>query len=103
MIVNYRGCAICDSNWGNLWEEVEGTRLFFCCDICLVQFRGLVDRIRSETGWTAIDSLTIAGDRRGRSCRATQREESYACTVAFNAQGGIRAFTATGAAPDSSR
>lgn len=92
MKVNYSACAICDSSWGNLWEEVEGARLFFCCEICAVQFRGLVGRIRSETGWPSIDSLSIAGDRRGRTCRAARGTATYECAVAFNAQGEIRSF-----------
>lgn len=92
MKVNYAACAICDSSWGDLWVEVERTRLFFCCEICAHQLQNLVDRIKLETGWTSIDSLTIAGNRRGRSCRATLDHDTYACQVAFNAQGRIRAF-----------
>jgi hypothetical protein len=90
--VNYAACAICDSSWGNLWEEVEGTRLFFCCEVCLVQFRNLVDRIKAETGWGTIDGVTIAGDRRGRTCVAQRGAETYRCRVAFNAQGALREF-----------
>ena len=93
MKVNYAACAICASSWGNLWEEVDGTRLFFCCDVCATQFRNLVDRIKSETGWAAVESLIIAGDRRGRTCQAVRGGASYACKVAFNAQGAIRMFS----------
>jgi hypothetical protein len=94
--VNYVACALCDSSWGNLWEEVEGTRLFFCCDLCVTQFRNLVNRVKSETGWTTIDRIDIAGDRRGRTCNASRGGESYSCQVAFNAQGAIRAFSSSG-------
>jgi Ta0938 len=90
--VNYSGCAICDSTWGNLHEEVDGTSLFFCCPVCAAQFRNLVGRIKSETGWTALDTLTISGDRRGRTCHAARGNATYACRVAFNAQGEIRTF-----------
>jgi Ta0938 len=90
--VNFSNCAICDSSWGNVWQEVEGTRLFFCCDICVTQFRNLVDRIKLETGWPTIDELEIVGDRRGRSCRALRGTDSMSCEIAFNAQGNIRAF-----------
>jgi Ta0938 len=92
--VNYAACAICDSSWGNLWEEVDGTRLFFCCDVCANQFRNLVSRIKSEAGWDSIDALNIAGDRRGRTCHAVRAERSFECEVAFNAQGEIRRFVA---------
>lgn len=96
MKVNYSGCAICDSSWGNLWEEVEGQRLFFCCEICTTQFRNLVARIETETGWPSIDSVSIAGDRRGRTCRATRGATSYECAVAFNSQGEILTFRTIG-------
>ncbi len=89
---NYAGCAICDSTWGDVWAEVEGERMFFCCDLCLVQFRSLCERIKHETGWATIDSLTIAGDRRGRTCRASTGPRTFDCFVAFNPQGEIRRF-----------
>ena len=92
MKVNYTGCAICDSAWGNLWEVVEGTRLFFCCAVCVAQFRNLVDRIKAEARWDAIDSLIIEGDRRGRLCTASRGAQSYSCRVAFNTEGAIRSF-----------
>jgi hypothetical protein len=98
--VNYTACAICDSSWGNVWEVVEGTRLFFCCDVCVTQFRNLVGRIKSETGWDAIDSISISGDRRGRACEAIRGGHPFRCRVAFNAQGAIRAFSPeTGTTP----
>ena len=94
--VNYTGCAICDSTWGDLWEKVEGERLFFCCDVCLVQFRQLVERVKAETGWDHIDTLDIAGDRRGRTCRAVCNGVAYRCSFAFNAEGSIREFAKVG-------
>ncbi len=66
--------------------------MFFCCDVCLTQFRRLVARIEAETGWPTIDALEIEGDRRGRRCTASYGSQSYRATVAFNAQGEIRAF-----------
>ena len=92
---NYSGCAICDSTWGDVWAEVDGERIFFCCELCVVQFRGLVDRIKRETGWPRIDALEIAGGRRGRTCRATAGAATFGCRVAFNAQGEIRSFEAS--------
>ncbi|HLN50532.1 MAG TPA: TA0938 family protein [Thermoplasmata archaeon] len=89
---NYAGCAICDSTWGDVWAEVEGERMFFCCDLCLVQFRGLCERIKRETGWATIESLEITGDRRGRTCRASTGSRTFDCRVAFNPQGEIRRF-----------
>lgn len=99
MKVNYEGCAICDSTWGNLWENVEGQRFFFCCDLCVLQFRSLVDRIKKEAGWDRIDSLDIAGDRRGRSCRAVSSGESANFAFAFNSEGGLRRFERVSSVP----
>jgi hypothetical protein len=89
---NYAGCAICDSTWGDRWADVEGERLFFCCDVCERQFRELVARIEAETGWGRIDAVEISGDRRGRTCRASKAGENFECVVAFNAEGAIREF-----------
>lgn len=92
MKVNYAGCAICDSTWGDLWEEVDGERLFFCCDLCVTQFRGLVDRIKTVNGWDHIDTLEIAGDRRGRTCRARSGPAEARFGFAFNSEGRLRRF-----------
>jgi len=89
---NYSGCAICDSTWGNLWEEVDGERMFFCCALCVLQFRALVDRIKSEMGWPRIDSLEIEGDRKGRTCTAETGGNSVRVRVAFNPEGRLLRF-----------
>jgi hypothetical protein len=89
---NYQGCAICGSTWGNVWAEVEGQRLFFCCDICRIQFSGLIERIKQETGWARLDAVEIAGDRRGRSCVATSGSESARFDFVFNSEGMLRHF-----------
>ncbi len=89
---NYTGCAICDSTWGNLWEEVEGERMFFCCSICVVQFRNLVGRIKETAGWPAVESLEIRGDRRGRTCVAQSGSETLRVRFAFNPEGELLRF-----------
>jgi putative zinc binding protein len=93
---NYTGCAICDSTWGNVWAEVEGERLFFCCDLCVVQYRGLIDRVKQETGWTTIDSIEIAGDRRGRTCEVGSDDRRARFSFAFNPEGRILKFERAG-------
>ena len=93
MKVNYAGCAICDSTWGQLHAEILGQSFFFCCAICEVQFRGLVERIRQATGWSDIDSLEIEGTRQGRRCIARRGESVFHCAVAFTPLGAIRKFS----------
>ncbi len=95
---NYAGCAICDSTWGNVWEEVEGERMFFCCSTCVVQFRHLVGRIKEETGWPTIESLEITGDRRGRTCVASAGPSTFRVWVAFNSDGELLRFEKLGPA-----
>jgi hypothetical protein len=95
---NYSGCAICDSTWGNVWEEVEGERMFFCCSLCVVQFRRLIDRIKSETGWPTVESVEIGGDRRGRTCVATYGGSTFRVAVAFTPEGELRRFETLGPA-----
>ncbi|MCI4353535.1 MAG: TA0938 family protein [Thermoplasmata archaeon] len=75
---------------------MDGERLFFCCDICLREFRQLVARIKSETGWDRIDSVQVAGDRRGRTCLATRAGTRYECAFAFNAEGSLREYSSRG-------
>ncbi|MGD0587330.1 MAG: TA0938 family protein [Thermoplasmata archaeon] len=89
---NYDGCAICNSTWGNVWAEVEGERLFFCCDLCVVQYRGLIARVKQDTGWNEIDSIEIAGDRRGRTCAVTSGEANARFVFAFNPEGELLRF-----------
>ncbi len=66
--------------------------MFFCCQVCAIQFRCLVERVKQETGWHQVDSLTIEGDRRGRMCLATAGEQGFRARVVFNAEGQILRF-----------
>jgi hypothetical protein len=93
---NYAGCAICDSTWGGLTEEVEGEPMFFCCAICAVQFRRLVEQVKRSTGWPTLEAIEITGDRRGRTVHAQYGAERRGFTVAFTPQGEIRMFAALG-------
>jgi hypothetical protein len=90
--VNYAGCALCDSTWGDTWEEIDGERFFFCCPICAVQFRNVLDRVKQRTGWAHLDRLEIAGDRRGRVGTATRGDLEYRFEFAFNSEGALRRF-----------
>jgi len=66
--------------------------MFFCCSICVVQFRGLVGRIKETTGWPSIEALEISGDRRGRVCVATTGSETVRVRFAFNPEGELLRF-----------
>jgi YHS domain-containing protein len=93
MNVPNQGCVICDSTWGNYWAEVEGQNMFFCCEICAIQFRNLVDEVKRRTGWKTIEEVKIRGDYRGRKCHATSTDsQSYSFIIRFNSEGGIQKF-----------
>ncbi len=69
---NYDGCALCNGTWGDYWREVDGEKMFFCCSICADAFENMVKRVKKETGWNKIDSVSIEGNySRGRNCTAT--------------------------------
>lgn len=93
MKVPQEGCVICDSTWGNYWDDVEGQRMFFCCEICAVQFKNLVNEVKRRTGWSTIEEVKIKGDYRGRECHATSPDgASYAFFIRFNSSGEIQKF-----------
>lgn len=92
MKLNYEGCALCGSTWGNVWAEVDGQRMFFCCDVCESEFRGLIGRIKQDTGWDRIDELVVAGDRQGRTCLAISGGRKARFAFAFNSEGSLRRF-----------
>jgi Ta0938 len=90
--VNLEGCAICGSTWGNYWAEVDGEKMFFCCEICFVQFKNMVNEVKKRTAWNKIDSIDIEGDYRGRECAASLGKDSYRYFVSFDARGEIAKF-----------
>jgi len=89
------GCAICQSTWGNYWAEVEGQRMFFCCEICEVEFRNMIEEVKRRTGWKKIDEFKIEGDQRGRICTALSDAQSYNFFIRFNPRGAIETFRKT--------
>jgi hypothetical protein len=89
---NYDGCAICNSTWGDVWADVAGERVFFCCDLCAVQYRGLLERILRESGWSQLDSIEISGDRRGRTAAVTGDGSSARFTFSFDSEGKLLRF-----------
>ena len=86
------GCAICGATWGDYWAEVEGQRMFFCCEICEIEFRNMIEEVKRRTGWTTIDEIKLQGDQRERECTALAGGRSYRFAIGFNSQGAIRIF-----------
>jgi hypothetical protein len=92
------GCAICQATWGNHWAEVEGQRMFFCCEICEDEFRNMISEVKRRTGWKTIDEIKTSGDQRQRECLALSGSHSYRFIIGFNSEGGIGLFSELGRA-----
>ncbi|MHB8584506.1 MAG: TA0938 family protein [Thermoplasmatota archaeon] len=84
------GCALCGSSWGNYWQVVEGTNLFFCCSICGAAYANAVDAVKGKTGWPRVDRLFIE-DVRGNEGDgwATHGNERVEFTLAGTDEGEI--------------
>ena len=81
-------CALCGSEWGNYWEEIEGQNMFFCCVICARAFDNMVQEVKQRTGWEIVDEITIVGDFMGRECTAMLGERFYRFQIKFNSETG---------------
>ena len=92
--VNYRkGCALCDATCGEYWEEVEGQKMLFCCNICAAAFRNMVEAVKRANKWNGIDSLQITGNNiSGRKCVATSSGSDFHYYVKFYNDGRILDF-----------
>jgi len=87
-----QGCALCEATWGDYWEEVEGQRMFFCCDICATEFKDMIREVKSHTGWGSVDELKMRGDYRGRDCTALSGDKKYDFLVRFDSKGQVQDF-----------
>ncbi len=88
MKVPEAACALCDSEWGNHREEVDGQRMFFCCWICARAFDNMVREVKLRSGWKTIDEIKIVGDYRGRECTAVHGDETYEFRIRFDSESG---------------
>ena len=93
MKVAEKGCAICQATWGDYWEEIEGHRMFFCCDICALEFKNMVNEVKKRTGWKTIDEIKIVGNYRGRDCTASYQRKKFGFNIRFDSKGAIGLFT----------
>ncbi|MHA2028966.1 MAG: TA0938 family protein [Candidatus Kariarchaeaceae archaeon] len=89
---NVNACELCDSEWGNHWSEIGGKRLFFCCEICAIQYGHLVKAILMNTSWVSIDHIDTSGTSRGRSVTAYYHGEKAEFIVSFQSDGNILKF-----------
>jgi len=88
-----KGCAICQATWGAYREESDGQRMFFCCDICAIEFKNMINEVKKRTGWKAIDEIKMTGSYRGRECVALFQGKRYGFSIRFDSKGGIDLFS----------
>ncbi|ACR43194.1 TA0938 family protein [Saccharolobus islandicus] len=87
------GCALCGGTWGDYYEGIEGEKLFFCCDMCALEFVNMVNEVKKRTNWSRIDELIINGNYyTGRTCSAKNGNREYKFYVKFNDDAGIETF-----------
>ncbi|MDH2900659.1 MAG: TA0938 family protein [archaeon] len=85
-------CAICGSTWGNYWKDVQGENLFFCCQLCYLEFQNMIDEVKKRTSWPLIDEFIIKGDYRGRAVTAKYKNDSFDFLITFGSTGLVRDF-----------
>jgi hypothetical protein len=87
------GCALCGATWGNYYEEIDGEKLFFCCEMCATGFKNMIREVKYRTGWKAIDNLSIEGNYyMGRTCVAENEEKRYKFYLKFDDNAKIATF-----------
>ena len=92
MDVPKEGCALCGATWGDYWAEVDGRKLFFCCDICARQYVNIVGEVKKRTGWAKLGDIKMEGNYRGRICTAFSGAESIRFMISFFENGDVRSF-----------
>ncbi len=67
--------------------------MLFCCDICAVEFKNMINEVKKKTGWKTIDEIKMKGNYRGRDCTALYAGKKYSFSIRFDSKGGIDVFT----------
>ena len=87
------GCALCGSTWGDYYEEIEGQKLFFCCEFCAKEFKNMISEAKKRKGLSTIDEIEIKGNFYiGRTLRVKSGDKQFSFYVRFNDEGEIEVF-----------
>jgi Ta0938 len=70
--------------------------MFFCCDICAVEFGNMVNEVKKRTGWKTVDEIKMTGNYRGRECTALYQGRRYGFNIRFDSKGRIDLFVERG-------
>ncbi|MEM0165662.1 MAG: TA0938 family protein [Saccharolobus sp.] len=92
-----KGCALCGATWGEYYGEIDGEKLFFCCDYCYMEFANMINEVKKRNNWDKVDEIEINGNYyAGRTCIAKHEGKSYKFYVKFNDEAGIETFKEIG-------
>ena len=83
MKVNFTGCTLCDSTWGDYYETIEDTKLFFCCDVCASQYRQIITVLKEKLSLGRIDEFHITGNPRKRTFRLFSEGNEFTGYITF--------------------
>ena len=83
-------CLICDSEWGNYWFEINEESIFFCCEICAMQYKNLHNTIQNEIGTKEFKILKMGGNTFRRSCEFQDKNGTIRnIEFRFNSKGNL--------------
>ena len=85
-------CELCHSQWGNYWKVFEDRKLFFCCQLCAVQYENLISTIQNQIENQRMSILEIKGTSRLRICRVIKNDKEYRFSLSFRADGQVSHF-----------
>ena len=77
------GCALCGSTWGNYYQVIEDTKLFFCCDVCGALYQEIIDKIKEYYHIEAIKSMSLNGNPKERNFTVETEKETYNGRIKF--------------------
>ena len=80
------------SNIPNNITDIDEEAQLFCCEICEVEFRNMIEEVKRRTGWKTIDEVRITGDQKGRECTARLGLQAFRYFIRFSSQGAIDTF-----------
>ncbi|AWR98071.1 hypothetical protein DFR86_11350 [Acidianus sulfidivorans JP7] len=87
------GCGICGSTWGSYYANIDGDKIFFCCDICAKEFSNMIEEVKRRTDWKKVDEIDIKGNwSKGRHVMAKSGVERFDFYITFDEDGNIQTF-----------
>jgi hypothetical protein len=81
--VNFTGCALCNSTWGDYFKIIEETNLFFCCSICAELYDEIIKTLKTKFELTKIDNLHLQGNSKKRKFVLVTGDDKFSGEISF--------------------